>query len=62
MTIVRVGTTKKYSEGWSGAFGKGKKTAEPASAAKKLAAKKAAAKVSAKSKSATQPAKKKKKK
>jgi hypothetical protein len=67
VTIVRVGTTKKYSEGWSGAFGKGKKTAEPAPAAKKPAAKKAAtksaaAKVSAKSKSAPQPAKKKKKK
>ncbi len=62
MTIVRVGTTKKYSEGWSGAFGKGKNTAEPTPVAKKPAAKKAAAKVSAKSKSAPQPAKKKKKK
>jgi hypothetical protein len=26
VTIVRVGTTQVYSEGWEGAFGKGKKS------------------------------------
>lgn len=43
MTIVRVGATKKYSEGWESAFGKGKtKTATSAKAAspKKSAGKK----------------------
>jgi hypothetical protein len=41
VTIVRVGTTQVYAEGWQGAFGKGKK-AEPASKGKatKPAAKK----------------------
>lgn len=42
MTIVRVGTTKKYADGWETAFGKGKGKAGPA--AKKAAAKKAAKK------------------
>ena len=27
MTIVRVGATKKYSDGWETAFGRGKKSA-----------------------------------
>lgn len=43
MTIVRVGTTKKYSDGWAGAFGKGKKQAEPAAPAKKATKKKSKA-------------------
>jgi hypothetical protein len=38
VTIVRVGTTKKYSEGWEAAFGKSKKAA-PAAATKKAAKK-----------------------
>jgi hypothetical protein len=38
VTIVRVGTTQVYSEGWEGAFGKGKK---PAAASKGKAAKNA---------------------
>lgn len=44
MTIVRVGTNKKYSEGWEQAFGGGKsgksKTAAKASTKKKAAKKK----------------------
>ena len=55
MTIVRVGTTPKYSDNWAKAFGKGNKSAAAAPAAKP--AKKAAAKASAKKK----PAKKRKK-
>ena len=50
MTIVRVGTTKKYSEGWDSAFGKGKKKAEPVAAKKspkKAAVKKTAVKKAA---------------
>jgi hypothetical protein len=39
VTIVRVGTNKKYSEGWESAFGKGKKKTEAAPAAKKSAKK-----------------------
>ena len=42
MTIVRVGATKKYSDGWEQAFGKSK--------AKKSAAEKTAAKKGAKRK------------
>jgi hypothetical protein len=51
VTIVRVGTNKKYSDGWDAAFAKGskKKTAAAAKPAK-----------SAKQKSAKKPAKKKK--
>ena len=37
MTIVRVGTTKKYSEGWEGAFG-GKKSAARAAGKSRIAA------------------------
>ena len=48
MTIVRVGTTKKYSEGWETAFGKGKKAAAAPVAAKKASPKKAAGKKPAK--------------
>lgn len=54
MTIVRVGATKKYSEGWESAFSKGKsksaqapavnKATAKASPAKKASAKKASAK------------------
>lgn len=52
MTIVRVGATKKYSDGWSAAFGKGKSTTEPAAKTKKAAKMpaKASAKTSAKKK------------
>ena len=66
MTIVRVGATKKYSDGWESAFskGRGKSAAAPASkkataktspakkapAAKKASAKKTAVKPSAKKK------------
>ena len=54
MTIVRVGTTKKYSEGWEAAFSKrGKKTAAAPKKAQKKAVKKSP-------KSATKPAAKKK--
>jgi hypothetical protein len=49
VTIVRVGATKKYSDGWEAAFGKGPKRAKPAKAAKKTAkSPKKAAKSSAK--------------
>jgi hypothetical protein len=53
VTIVRVGTTKKYSEGWESAFGKTKKKPEPP-ATKKAANKtaKKTAKASAKKKPA----------
>ena len=65
MTIVRIGATKKYSEGWKSAFGKGKKQTKPATASKKGTAKKATAKkktsVSAKKKPATKAKKKSKK-
>jgi hypothetical protein len=46
VTIVRVGTTKKYSDGWDAAFGKGQKqaAAKPKTAAKKKPAKKPAKK------------------
>lgn len=41
MTIVRVGATKKYSDGWESAFGKGKKSAPAkAKASQKSTAKK----------------------
>jgi hypothetical protein len=53
VTIVRVGATKKYSDGWEAAFGggKGKKKAAPAKSAKKAAsAKKKPAKKVAKAK------------
>jgi hypothetical protein len=48
VTIVRVGTTKKYSDGWAGAFGRGKTKAEPATKTTKAAKK--PAKTSAKKK------------
>jgi len=62
VTIVRVGTTKKYSEGWSSAFGKGKKAA-PAEAPKatKKSPAKSAAKKPAKTSAKKKPAKKGKK-
>ncbi len=58
MTIVRVGATKKYSDGWESAFGKGKKAT--ATTLKKSSGKKsAAAKASAKMKSSGKKGKKK---
>lgn len=51
MTIVRVGATKKYSDGWDAAFGGKKKSG--AAKPKKTAAKKAT-KTSAKKKPARQ--------
>jgi hypothetical protein len=51
VTIVRIGATKKYADGWESAFSKGKKKSEAASPAKKAAGKKPA-KTSAKKKSA----------
>jgi hypothetical protein len=48
VTIVRIGATKKYSEGWAAAFGKGKRTIEPAPVGKKTTAKKATAQASTK--------------
>ena len=68
MTIVRVGTNQKFSQGWETAFGKGKKSAGRAAqtAPKKATAKKKSAgtakKASAKKGSAKKkPAGKKKK-
>lgn len=62
MTIVRVGTTKKYSENFEAAFGK-KKTAKPAAGeAPKAAAPKASAKKSSTDKPAPKKAAKKAKK
>lgn len=51
MSIIRVGATKKYSDGWEAAFGKGKK--------KSAAAKSKPAKKSAKKAAGKKPAKKK---
>jgi hypothetical protein len=52
VTIVRVGATKKYSDGWESAFGAGKKKSAPAapkkSAGRKSTKKKAKAKKAAK--------------
>ncbi|MEX0678190.1 MAG: hypothetical protein WD063_13995 [Pirellulales bacterium] len=59
MTIVRVGTTKKYADGWETAFGKGKRKVGPA--AKKAAAKKAAKKSAKPAAKKRSPAKAKKK-
>ncbi len=62
MTIIRVGATKKYSEGWEAAFGHGKRKNEPARPAKSAAkstAKKATAKKVAKASTKKKPAKKK---
>ena len=61
MTIVRVGATKKYSDGWESAFGKGKKAAAVTGAGgKKSSGKKsAAAKASTKKKSSGKKGKKK---
>lgn len=50
MSIIRVGATTKYSQGWESAFGKGKKKSTKAAKAKpaKKSTKKAAGKKSAK--------------
>ena len=57
MTIIRVGATKKYSDGWDSAFGKGGKKTKPAAVAKKTA-KKTTAKASTKKKTAKKSKKK----
>jgi hypothetical protein len=57
VTIIRVGATKKYSDGWDSAFGKGGKKTKPAAVAKKTA-KKTAAKASTKKKTAKKSKKK----
>lgn len=45
MSVVRVGTNKKYSENWDSIFARGKKkAAKPAASMKKSVAKKTAAK------------------
>ena len=63
MTIVRVGATEKYSEGWESAFGKGKASrAKPAAkGAKHAAAKTTAAKAASPKKAAGKKKAKKKK-
>lgn len=61
MTIVRVGATKKYSDGWESAFSKRKSKGSAAPAAKKGTAppaKKAAVKPSAKKKATGKKSKK----
>jgi hypothetical protein len=42
VTIVRIGATKRYSDGWEMAFGKGKKKQAAGSSAAKKAGKKSA--------------------
>lgn len=45
MSVVRVGTNKKYSENWDSIFARGqKKSARPVAGAKKSAGKKSTAK------------------
>jgi hypothetical protein len=44
MTVLHSGTTKKFSENWAAAFGKGKKASTPAKTEKKASAKKKAKK------------------
>lgn len=44
MTIVRVGTSEKYADGWADAFGKGKKKKTTKAAKKAAPAKKKAKK------------------
>ena len=48
MTIVRIGATKKYSDGWESAFAKGKKKPVETASSKKKPAGKKPAKASAK--------------
>jgi hypothetical protein len=48
VTIVRVGTNKKFADGWEAAFGKGKSTATKSSAKTKGTAKKSTKKKAAK--------------
>jgi hypothetical protein len=52
VSIIRVGATKKYSDGWEAAFAKGKKKSAAAAKSKpaKKSAKKAAGKKPAKKK------------
>jgi hypothetical protein len=50
VTIIRVGATKKYSDGWESAFGKGKKSAVAVKSSGKKSAKTSAKKKTAKKK------------
>ena len=50
VTIVRIGSTQKYAQGWESAFAKGKQS--PAKSAPQAAAKKSAKPKSAKKKAA----------
>ncbi len=61
MSIIRVGATKQYSDGWEAAFTKGKKkaTATAQSAKKTQPAKKSAKKAAGKKPAGKKPAKKK---
>lgn len=56
MSVVRVGSSKKFAEGWDKVFGGGKKSAS-ASVSKKAATAKKAVKASAKKKAAGKAAK-----
>lgn len=60
MTIVRVGATKKYSDGWESAFSKGRGKSTAAPAARKATAKASPAKKASAKKSAVKPSAKKK--
>jgi hypothetical protein len=63
VTIVRVGATKKYSDGWESAFSKGRSKSSAAPAAKKAtaaSAKAAPAKKASAKKTAVKPSAKKK--
>jgi len=64
VTIIRVGATKKYSDGWEAAFSKGKKSAAKVvgkgAAGKKAATKKAATTKAAKASTKKKASKKKK--
>ncbi len=60
MSIIRVGATKKFSDGWEAAFGKGKKKSAAVAKAKPAATKVKSAKKSAKKAAGKKAAKKKK--
>lgn len=59
MSIIRVGSTKQYAEGWEAAFAKGKKKTAAAAKSVKTSAKKAAKAVKSAAKSAKKKVKKK---
>ena len=50
MTIVRVGTNKKFADGWEAAFGKGRSAGTTSSSEAKGSAKKSTKKKAAKKK------------